>query len=100
MNWLHPLSDVNTDDHGRVEYVFDAHCLKAFAAAITAESAAQVKEAIENVEEPAWYGYECPNTFQDGMSAAILTRAERQALVAYLIAHHTDPASYCQFPRA
>lgn len=34
------------------------------------------------------------------MSTAILTRAERQALVAYVIAHHTDPASYCQFPRS
>jgi len=26
--------------------------------------------AVEDVDEPAWYGYECPNTFQDGLSSA------------------------------
>lgn len=31
---------------------------------------AAVLEAIDNIEEPAWYGYENPNTFDDGKRAA------------------------------
>ena len=26
----------------------------------------EAEKACDDVDEPAWYGYECPNTFQDG----------------------------------
>lgn len=43
-------------------------------------TAADIDEAIDGVEEPRYYGYENPNTFQDGVWAA--AKAIRDALSA------------------
>lgn len=29
----------------------------------------EAKQAVADVDEPGWTGYECPNTFQDGVHA-------------------------------
>jgi len=29
----------------------------------------EAKRAVADVDEPGWTGYECPNTFQDGVHA-------------------------------
>ena len=36
----------------------------------------EAARACDDVDEPGWYGYECPNTFQDGcLSCAAAIRA-------------------------
>jgi hypothetical protein len=45
--------------------------LERFAARLRAEVLEEALNACDDVEEPAWYGYECPNTFQDGQWACL-----------------------------
>ena len=43
---------------------------------VTQQTFAEAARVCDDVEEPAWYGYECPNTFQDGcLSCAAAIRA-------------------------
>lgn len=80
MSAARQTADVTADARGRETFSFDEYGVKAFAKLIEARTREECAAACDDVEEPAWYGYECPNTFQDGRSAcasAIRAMGER-----------------------
>lgn len=72
-----PEPDLGTIRVGRedVSLGWSPEAIRAYGQAMAEHARrAAMEEAVQaaaDVDEPAWHGYECPNTFQDGVSAAI-----------------------------
>jgi len=71
------------DAKGLTTHGFDPDGLAAFAREIAEEAVRLEREAIlaaiDDLDEPAWYGYENPNNFDDGkraVAAAIRSRSQ------------------------
>jgi hypothetical protein len=63
------------------ERVWTEERVRAFAEEAVKQEREACAKAAEEVDEPGWTGYECPNTFQDGKwaaAAAIRARALQQ----------------------
>lgn len=65
---------------GQVQFAYSAAALRAYAEEAVRLERERCVAAIDDVDEPPWYGYECPNTFQDGkLAAADAIRARSEA---------------------
>ena len=74
MSNLPPLPEPahrGTDVSGWYSDAFTADQLKAFAEEAVRLEREAILAAIDDLEEPAWYGYENPNNFDDGKRAAM-----------------------------
>lgn len=53
------------------EPLFDADQMRAYAQEAARQEREAILAAVDDLEEPAWYGYENPNNFDDGKRAAM-----------------------------
>ena len=59
---------------------FTAAQLRSFAEEAVKQEREQCAQAAEEVDEPGWTGYECPNTFNDGKWAAAAAIRARSSM--------------------